>query len=84
MSVATKRPRQVRQHLSSGASPRQRLGGVVTEDQSIRIPVRRGPQEDCGSRSPANNFVCNRPAGHGGRHLFAWRHVDGRVREVWG
>ena len=55
----------------------------MAEVQSIRIPVRRGPQDDCADRSPLWGYLCNRPAGHTGRHLFAWRHVDGTVREVW-
>ena len=56
---------------------------TMAEVQSIRIPVRRGPQDDCADRSPLWGYLCNRPAGHTGRHLFAWRHVDGTVREVW-
>jgi hypothetical protein len=50
---------------------------------SIHIPTRRSDQHDCAARSPRNNYSCNRPAGHTGRHLFAHRHVDGLVREVW-
>ena len=37
----------------------------------------------CGDHGP--RYVCNRPAGHTGRHLFAWRHIaPGTVRGVWG
>lgn len=50
---------------------------------AYRVPVSRYDRPDCADRSPVHNYSCNRPAGHSGRHLFAWRHVDGTVREVW-
>ena len=55
---------------------------VSAVTQHIHIPVVRTWWLTCGDRSPQSRR-CNRPRGHGGRHLFAWRHLDGRVREVW-
>lgn len=55
----------------------------VAVSQSIHIPPTRAhKREVCGDRSP-HDYRCNRPAGHTGRHNFSWRHLDGRVREVW-
>ena len=55
----------------------------MATQHDIRIPPTRAHvRQDCGDRSP-HDRRCNRPAGHTGRHLFAWRHLDGRVREVW-
>lgn len=51
--------------------------------KDIHIPPTRHHQRpDCGKRSP-HDRICNRPAGHTGRHNFSWRHLDGLVREVW-
>lgn len=47
----------------------------------LHCPIDRRQRPDCGARGPA--YPCNRPAGHGGRHAFTWRHLDGRVRDVW-
>lgn len=56
---------------------------MLAENQSIHIPTTRTHRRvECGSRSPLG-FLCNRPADHTGRHLFARRHLDGKVREVW-
>lgn len=56
---------------------------VMPYSQSIHIPTSRTHHRDeCGARSPRDR-ACNRPAEHTGRHLFARRHLDGLVREVW-
>lgn len=55
---------------------------VIPYPKSIHLPVVRGTRPGCGHRSPVGR-CCNRPAGHTGRHAFYWRHIDGRVREVW-
>ena len=56
---------------------------MMAKADSIHIPTTRTHKRDeCGSRSPQSR-ICNRPAGHTGRHNFSWRHLDGRVREVW-
>lgn len=53
-----------------------------TEKARLTIPKIRTGYTPCKNRGPL--FICNRPAGHTGRHLFAWRNTDGRVRGVWG
>jgi hypothetical protein len=47
----------------------------------IHIPRSRY-ETTCNHRGP--RYLCNRPRGHTGRHLFAWRHLGGVVRGVWG
>lgn len=49
----------------------------------LRIPLDRRNRPSCGNRSPYG-FPCTRPVDHTGRHHFARRHLDGKVREVWG
>lgn len=51
--------------------------------KSIHLPVVRVNRTDCGDAQPHGWYRCNRPADHSGRHCFYWRHLDGRVREVW-
>lgn len=49
----------------------------------LTIPRIRVDQP-CGDLGP--HYSCTRPAGHTGRHLYAWRNagpLTGRVREVW-
>lgn len=49
----------------------------------IRLPVDRTNRAVCGDLSPAG-LPCQRTPGHYRRHAFWWRHLDGRLREVWG
>jgi hypothetical protein len=42
-----------------------------------------GQPVDPGHKSPRTGKPCRRAEGHTGRHAFIWRHLDGRVREVW-
>jgi len=48
-----------------------------------RITVPAIKSDRCGRRSPATNRPCTRASSHTGRHLFAWIHLGGKVREVW-
>ena len=75
----TERPPRVREH--SGGVDNLMEQADMTD--ITRIPPSRHPRADCGDRSPVNGYRCNRAAGHTGRHNFSWRHLDGRVREVW-
>jgi hypothetical protein len=54
---------------------------MVATSTGIRVP--NTSADTCGHRSPRSLKPCTRATGHGGRHHFAWRHLDGRVREVW-
>jgi len=56
----------------------------MASTQSIRIPVNRRKYAICGDRQPTGWYLCNRPQGHTGRHLFYLRHFAGQVRGVWG
>lgn len=53
-----------------------------TPGSRLTVPKIRSGFTHCKHRGPV--YVCNRPAGHGGRHAFSWQHLDGRVRGVWG
>lgn len=48
----------------------------------LTIPVNRRTYAPCWHLSPKERH-CNRLRNHTGRHLFALRHLDGTVREVW-
>lgn len=50
---------------------------------TLNLPLDRSERAHCGHRSRTDK-LCNRRPGHTGRHAFYWRHLDGRVREVWG
>lgn len=52
---------------------------------TVRVPQWRGPTPRCGHRRHTGPYyLCNRPQGHTGRHSFAWYHLGGLVRAVWG
>ena len=55
----------------------------TTEGSAIYVPLDRHYRYNCGDRSP-HGYPCTRPVDHTGRHHFARRHIDGKVREVWG
>ena len=47
----------------------------------VYVPAHR-PDVMCKDRGDVH--VCNRRAGHGGRHSFCWYGLGGVVRAVWG
>ena len=66
-----------------GLTTTTEMESKMASPQHTYIPTTRAHERaDCGDRSPAGRR-CNRPDGHTGRHNFSWRHLDGRVREVW-
>jgi hypothetical protein len=54
---------------------------MVATSHLIRVP--NVAADTCGHKSPRTGKPCRRAEGHTGRHAFIWRHLDGRVREVW-
>lgn len=54
---------------------------MVAKTQTVRVP--NVAADTCGHRNPKTLKPCTRATSHHGRHHFAWRHLDGRVREVW-
>ena len=70
-------------HASGGLTTPTVKESKMAGTQSIHIPTSRThSRAECGNRSP-HLRRCNRPQGHTGRHHFARRHLDGKVREVW-
>ena len=63
-------------------APRKDVPQMVPTASPARITVPQIRSRRCWDNSP-NGRPCSRAAGHAGRHLFAWIHLDGRVREVW-
>lgn len=54
---------------------------MVATSHPVSVP--KTSADTCGHRNPKTLKPCTRATGHHGRHHFAWRHLDGRVREVW-
>lgn len=49
---------------------------------AVNVPAIKARR--CWRHSPKTNRPCTRAVDHTGRHHFAWIHLGGKVREVWG